>query len=76
MFIYAMKAPMTRDRYQTRVAKFFDFTGIPGITLEEKARTFATRGKDDSNWTFNSILKFVQFQKDRVQRKEINWCHS
>ena len=37
MFIYAMKAPMTRNRYQTRVAKFFDFTGIPGTTLEEKA---------------------------------------
>jgi hypothetical protein len=43
LFIYAMKAPMTRDRYQIRVAKFFDFIGIPGTTLEEKARTFALK---------------------------------
>jgi hypothetical protein len=28
LYIYAMKAPMTRDRYQTRLAKFFDFIGL------------------------------------------------
>jgi hypothetical protein len=38
LFIYAMKAPMTRDRYQTRVAKFFEFIGIYGTTIEEKAK--------------------------------------
>ncbi len=66
-----MKAPMTTDRYQTRVAKFFDFAGISGTTLEEKARNFANRGKEDINWTFSNILKFVHFQKERVDRKEI-----
>jgi integrase len=67
-----MKAPMTRDRYKTRVAKFFDFIGIDeGKTLEEKARTFADRGKDDINWAFSNILKFIHFQKERVDRKEI-----
>ena len=71
LFIYAMKAPMTRDRYQTRVAKFFDFAGIPGTTVEEKARTFANSGKDDINWAFSNILKFVHFHKERVDRKEI-----
>jgi hypothetical protein len=30
LFLNAMRSPMTRDRYQTRVAKFFDFIGIPG----------------------------------------------
>ena len=71
LFIYAMKAPMTRDRYQTRVAKFFDFAGIPGTTVEEKARTFANSGKDDINWAFSNILKFIYFHKERVDRKEI-----
>jgi hypothetical protein len=37
-----MKAPMTRDHYQTRVAKFFEFIGIPGPTIEERARNFVT----------------------------------
>jgi hypothetical protein len=72
LYIYAMKAPMTRDRYQTRLAKFLDFIGMIGATLEERARVFAKRGKDDSNWSLNNILKFVQFQKDRVDKKEIS----
>jgi hypothetical protein len=40
-----MKAPMTRDRYQTRLAKFLDFIGMVGTTLEERAKAFAKRGK-------------------------------
>jgi hypothetical protein len=45
-----MRAPMTRDRYKTRVAKFFDFIGVRGRTLEQRARTFAKKGKKDTNW--------------------------
>ena len=48
-----MKAPMTRNRYQTRLAKFFDFIGIAGTRLEDRARTFAKRSKVDSNWAYN-----------------------
>jgi hypothetical protein len=36
---------MTRDRYQTRVAKFFEYIKIPGKTLEQRARIFAKKGK-------------------------------
>jgi hypothetical protein len=36
LFLNAMRSPMTRDRYQTRVAKFFDFIGIPGKTSLER----------------------------------------
>jgi DNA topoisomerase VI subunit A len=65
LYIYAMKAPMTRDRYQTRLAKFLTFIGVAGSTVQEQSRAFAKMGKDDSIWALNSVLKFVQFQKDR-----------
>lgn len=44
-----MKAPMTKDRYKTRVAKFFDFIGldVKAQTVDEKAKIFANRGKQD-----------------------------
>ena len=75
LYIYAMKAPMTRDRYQTRLAKFLDFIGMlqgaSATNLEGRARAFAKKGKEDSIWALNNILKFVQFQKDRVDKKEI-----
>lgn len=75
MFIYAMKAPMTKDRYKTRVAKFFDFIGLDdkeGKTVEDKARIFVDKGKGDINWAFSNVLRFIHFQKERVDRKEIS----
>jgi DNA topoisomerase VI subunit A len=75
LYIYAMKAPMTRDRYQIRLAKFLAFIGLAGNTVQEQSKAFAKKGKDDSIWALNSVLKFVQFQKDRVEKRDI-WCHS
>ena len=72
LFLNAMRTPMTRDRYQTRLAKFFDSIGIPGNTLEEKARTFAKKGKNDVDWTLSNIVKFVYYQRERVDKKEIS----
>jgi hypothetical protein len=83
LYIYAMKSPMTRDRYKTRLAKFLAFIGLGGpqfgegektntqFSLEEQAREFAKKGRADFNWAFANILRFVQFQMDRVDRKEI-----
>jgi hypothetical protein len=44
---------MTRDRYQTRLARFLDFIGIAAdadATLQERAKAFAKMGKQNNNW--------------------------
>jgi hypothetical protein len=66
-----MKSPVTRLKYQKRLAKFLEYSGLHGSTTEEKARIFAENGNKDVNWAFSSILRFVQYQLDRVNRKEI-----
>ena len=30
------------------------------------------KGKKDTNWALNNILKFVYFQRERVDKKEIS----
>jgi hypothetical protein len=45
IFLYGMKAPMTREKYRGRLAKFFDFIGLTEGTMEERAKTFTERGK-------------------------------
>ena len=35
LFLNAMRAPMTRDRYQTRVAKFFDTVEMDATFYEK-----------------------------------------
>jgi hypothetical protein len=46
---------------------------LEGSTTEEKIRVFVEMArKDNSNWTFNNILRFIQFQNNRVSQKEIS----
>jgi hypothetical protein len=66
-----MKSPQTRIKYQNRLARFFEYSSINGSTIEEKARSFADRGSNDVKWAFIIILKFVQYELQRVNRKEI-----
>jgi hypothetical protein len=40
IFLYGMKAPMTREKYRGRLAKFFDFIGLTKGAMEERAKTF------------------------------------
>ena len=50
-----------------RLGKFLSFLNLQG-TLEDKVRFFLHK---DSVWAFNSILEFLQTQKERFNRKEI-----
>ena len=54
------------------MSKFFDFIGILGKTLEQEARTFAKKGKTDTNWALSTILKFIYFQRERVEKNVIS----
>ena len=45
LYLYAMKSPVTRDKYQKRLVKFFDFLGLEGATVEEKSIVFVEMAK-------------------------------
>jgi hypothetical protein len=70
LYLYAMRSPATKEKYLMRLGKFLSFLNLQG-RLEDKARFFAGKGKCDSIWAFNSILEFLQMQKERFNRKEI-----
>ncbi len=72
MFVYAIRSALTRDYYLRRLRRFFDFINLEKErTIEERCNLFAERGKADPNWAFNSIIGFLQFQKERVEKREI-----
>ncbi len=72
LYLYAMKSPVTREKYQKRLEKFFDSLGLEGSTIEEKSKKFVSLTRENGNgWAFYAILKFMQFQLDRANRKEI-----
>jgi len=72
LYLYAMKSPMTKQKYIGRLNKFFDFLELEGATPEEKSKCFILKSKEnDTHWIFSAILKFMQFQLERVHKREI-----
>lgn len=72
MYIYSLKSPLSKQKYPLRLAKFFAFAGLPtDISIEEQSKVFVEKAGNDVNWAFNTILKFVMFQLERVNRREI-----
>jgi hypothetical protein len=65
LFLYALKAPATRDKYIQRLTKFLDFLGYKG-TKEEKARAFAAQARADPIYAFNTVLKFFQIKREQM----------
>ena len=69
LFLHALKAPSTREKYIQRLTKFLDFLGYTG-KKEEKARAFAIQARADPDYAFNSVLKFLQLKREQIDQKE------
>ena len=63
LYLYALKSPLTGEKYQGRIEKFFDFSGLEGSTVEEKSLRFIQKAELEGNqWIFNNVLKFMMYQ--------------
>jgi hypothetical protein len=73
MFKYSIRSELTRKYYERRLRTFFDFIQfeIDIKELEIRCNHFAERGEININWTLNHIIRFLQFQKERVENEEI-----
>lgn len=72
MFMYAIKSPLTRKKYEGRLAKFFNFIVAAGGTLEGRCAAFEQKSRADPKWAASMILEFLQSLKQRVENKEIS----
>ena len=72
MFVYAIKSPLTRKKYEGNLSKFLDFTGISGESIIARCASLEQKGKSDPKWVSLVIINFLQIQKLRVERKEIS----
>jgi hypothetical protein len=78
MFILAIRSPVTREKYLQRIGYFFDFLEILKIddsgnivSIEKQFNEFSFKAKEDTNRLINSIVWYLQFHRQRVDRKEI-----
>ena len=70
---YAIKTEISRKYYERRLKKFFDFIEfeITDQDIEYRCNKFVDKAKDNTNWTLSQIIRFLQYQKERVENKDI-----
>jgi Asp-tRNA(Asn)/Glu-tRNA(Gln) amidotransferase B subunit len=73
MFKYSIRSELTRKYYERRLRKFLDFIQfeIGAKDIEKRCNNFAEKGKNNTNWTLNQIIRFLHSQKERVEKEEI-----
>src|SRR5574339_420945 len=71
LFYFAVRLQVTRDYYLRRLRIFFNHINLePDKTMEERCNYFAKKGTKDPNWAYNAVIRFLEFQKERVKREE------
>ena len=68
--MYGLKAAETRRQYPQRFKMFLDYLGLQG-PLDEQAKRFYQKGKEDLEWIEEGFMDFICFQLDRVKKGEI-----
>lgn len=69
-FMYALKSSEARRQYPKRLKMLFDFLDLHG-SIEEQAREFLCKSRQNVQWSQESIMIFVEFHKQRVRHKEL-----
>jgi hypothetical protein len=77
LFLFAINSPETKEKYVTRLKRFFDFIGINQNTMEGRCKQFVDKSKIDSNgkYALNSVIRFPQMNKESA-KKGNHWSNS
>lgn len=70
IFRYALRAPESQRQYPGRFKVFLDYLGLEG-TIDIQAKHFVKKAKKDPRWFHGSLMNFILYQKERVNKKEI-----
>ena len=70
LFLFAINSPTTKEKYVPRLNKFFEFINLSG-NMQEKCITFVKNANNRPSWVLGSVVKFLQYNKERVTKNEI-----
>jgi len=72
IFVYALRSPYTKESYFRRLRRFFDFNDLDlEADFANRCNLFVEKALNDPNWAFVNILRFINYHKERVERKQI-----
>jgi hypothetical protein len=68
----AIRSPITRQKYLQRLEYFITFLGINDGNIEKKCKIFGLKARADSKWLTNNIMRYLQVQRKRMEKREIS----
>ena len=75
LFIFAINAEQTKQKYITRFKRFLEVIGIDHqieLTLQQNCKIFTEKALSDNKWLIKKVVYFLQYQKERVNHGEIS----
>jgi hypothetical protein len=69
-FVYGLRVKETKRQYPHRLDIFMSFIGLQG-TIEEKCAKLYDFSKNNIDQVQSYLIKFINFQKKRIENKEI-----
>ncbi|MGH9973245.1 MAG: hypothetical protein ACRD93_05035 [Nitrososphaeraceae archaeon] len=69
-FVYGLRVKETKRQYPHRLDIFMSFIGLQG-TIEETCARLYEFSKNNIDQIQSYIIKFINFQKKRIENKEI-----
>jgi hypothetical protein len=74
-FLYALKSSETKRQYPKRLKVVFDYfvllDELKETQLENQCKEVVSKTLQNPHWLTSSLMKFIVFQNERIQRKEI-----
>jgi integrase len=73
MFKYSIRSDITRKYYERRLRSFFDYVQfeIEIKDMEKRCNDFVEYSRSNIGWMLNQIIRFLHFQRQRVENEQI-----
>ena len=71
-FVFAIRSPVTREKYLGRLAYFMAYVGITEGNIENRCNVFGEKCKADQRWLVNNVIRYLHVNRERVDRREIS----
>ena len=61
----------SQKQYPLRLPPFFDIAGVSGSSIGERADHFVQKSRENPQWAYDVLIKYVNHGKQRVNIKKI-----
>ncbi|MGA9840916.1 MAG: hypothetical protein WBP64_04680 [Nitrososphaeraceae archaeon] len=73
VFKFSIRSEVTRKYYERRIRVFLDFIkfNFEDNNIDKRCNAFALKANHEIKWALEHVIRFLQFQKSRVENGRV-----